>query len=44
MIGCSYGTILEKMGKKAVVKTDLYSMHQDHHTLDIKNDYGNKNF
>ena len=39
MIGWTYGTILEKKGKKAVVRTDLYSMHQDHHALDINNDY-----
>lgn len=34
MIGCTYGTILEIIGKKALVVKDRYTLDQDHHTLD----------
>lgn len=40
IIGCAYGTILEKKGKKAVVRNDLHSMDQDHHALEIEQDMG----
>lgn len=40
MIGCAYGTILEKKGKTAVIKKDYYALDQDHHSLAITNDHG----
>jgi tRNA (adenine-N(1)-)-methyltransferase non-catalytic subunit len=35
MIGCTYGTILEKVGNRATVKKDRYTLDQDHHTFDL---------
>jgi hypothetical protein len=44
MIGCAYGTILEKRGKTAVIKNDYYALDQDHHSLAITNDHGKIHF
>lgn len=43
MIGCTYGTILEKKGKTAIIKDDLHTMDQDHHALEIEKDFGKSN-
>ena len=43
IIGCSYGTILEKRGKETIINADIFTLDQDNHSLDINTEINNDN-